>query len=254
MRLKFPIPFYLSLLLATSFLGKVSADPIPAPKAEVGTAGVEVHYQLPASGTLPCTYRVTLAAVDPKDPNWIISTFAAGVVRTVTAENQGKFTEKWDGLDDNYMPVPPGAYALKGIYMPAQTWAIDGEYHSITPKLAAMGSSWGQSPSEDFKPSKVDGDPCGSPFRDVDVAPNGKGSAYFQYLENGFNYFLTDFTKPIGYDQIITGYNSGSFAGGVSTCTDGEATWCSSADGGVEFVARPDGKPFGKQQATRQNV
>lgn len=36
-------------------------------------------------------------------PDWIVSTFAAGAVRTVTPENQGKFTAIWNGLDDNYM-------------------------------------------------------------------------------------------------------------------------------------------------------
>lgn len=69
-------------------------------------AGVPVSYRLPTTGPLPQTYRVTLAIVGPKDPDWIISQFAAGVTRTVTAENGGKFSELWDGLDDNFMPVP----------------------------------------------------------------------------------------------------------------------------------------------------
>ena len=241
-------------MLAAFFPGKGLADPIDVTKVASGSAGVEVHYQLPATGPLPRTYRVTLAAVDPKDPDWIISTFAAGVERTVTAGNQGKFTETWDGLDDNYMPAPPGSYALKGIYMPAQIWPIDGQYHTIVPRLAAIGGSWGQSPSEDTKPGKIEGDPCGSPLRDVDIAPNGKGVVCFQYLENAMNFFLTDFTRPIGYEQIITGYNSGVFAGGSSTCTDGEAIWSFSSDGGVKYVGRADGRPFGKQNAGRENV
>jgi hypothetical protein len=37
--------------------------------------GVPVSYQLPATGPLPQTYRVTLAIVDEKNPAWIISQF-----------------------------------------------------------------------------------------------------------------------------------------------------------------------------------
>jgi hypothetical protein len=225
-----------------------------APEGHAQTPGAAIHYQLPTDGPLPRTYLVTLVATDPRDPAWVIGTFAAGVVRTVTAQNQGKFTETWDGLDDNYMPVPPGDYGIKGIYMAAEKWPIDGQYHAIVPKLAATGGSWGQSPSEDALPGKVEGDPVDSPLGDVDVAANGKGALCFEYLENGQNYFLTDFTKPIGYNQIITGYPSGVFAGGTSTCTDGEAIWSFSIDGGVKFIGRADGKPFGHQNANRDNV
>ena len=55
--------------------------------------GVPVSYELPSDGPLPRTYRVTLAITAPDNPDWIVSQFACGVVRTVTPENQGKFTE-----------------------------------------------------------------------------------------------------------------------------------------------------------------
>ena len=237
-----------------------AAEPSPAqtppggPNGEGGSGGATISYQLPVDGPLPRTYRVTLAITEPNNPDWIISTPAAGVARTVTADNRGKFNETWNGLDDNYMPVPPGTYAVKGIYMPGETWPIDGQCHSIVPKLIAMGGSWGQSPSEDSLPGKVEGDPCGSPLRDVDVASNGTGVVYFQYLENGKNYFLTDFNKPVGYGQIITGYPSGSFAGGSCTCSDGQVNWSFSTDGGRPFIGRGDGKPFGNQSSNRHNV
>jgi hypothetical protein len=239
--------FVAALLLSLAYAQTVSSDPS-------ANSSVSVHYQLPTDGPLPRTYLVTLAVTDPRDPNWVVSNFASGVVRTVTAENQGRFAETWDGLDDNYMPVTPGHYGVKGIYMPAQKWAIDGQYHAIIPKLAASGSSWGQSPAEDSLPNKVDGDPVGSPLGDVDVAPGGKGAVTFEYLENGKNYFLTDFNKPPGYDQIITGYDSGEFAGATSTCTDGNAIWSFSDDGGVRYIGRADGKPFGHQKAGRDRV
>ena len=234
----------LSLLTFSSSSAQLAPSPI----------GVQVHFQLPTDGVLPRTYRVTLAAVDPKEPTWIISTFAAGLVCTVTSENHGRFEAVWDGLDDNAMPVPPGTYALKGIYMPARIWPIDGLSHSIVPKLAAMAASWGQSPAQDALPSKMDGDPVGEPLADVDVAANGIGSVYFSYLENGSNYFLTDFNRPIGYNQIITGYSSGVFAGGGSTCTDGHTIWSFSTDGGPKFIGRADGRPFGSQNANRHGV
>jgi hypothetical protein len=225
----------------------------PAPSSAPGP-GVVVHYRLPTDGPLPRTYLVTLAVTEAKNPDWIVSNFASGVVRTVTADNQGKFSETWNGLDENFMPAPPGTYGVKGIYEPAQKWAIDGQYHAVVPKLAATGCSWGQSPNEDTQPGKIEGDPVDAPLSDVDVAPNGKGVLAFEYLENGRNYFLTDFTKPVGYGQIVTGYDSGVFAGATSACSDGAASWCFSTDGGTPFIARADGQPFGHQKTGRDNV
>jgi hypothetical protein len=107
------------------------------------TVGVPVSYVLPSDGSLARTYRVTLAITAPDNPDWIISQFACGVVRTVTAENQGKFTETWDGLDENHMSLPPGTYGVKGIYMPAAKWEITGECHSLIPNLVlGAGDSW----------------------------------------------------------------------------------------------------------------
>ena len=231
---------------------------LPAPADSPATAetnpGAVIHYQLPTDGPLPRTYLVTLAVTDPRHPGWVVANFASGLVRTVTTENQGRFTETWNGLDDNTMPVPPGRYGLKGIYMPAQKWAIDGQYHAIVPRLTAMGGSWGQAPNEDSLPGKVEGDPVGSPLGDVDVAANGIGAVTFEYLENARNFFLTDFTKPPNYAQIVTGFDSGQFAGATSTCTDGKAIWSFSDDGGPKFVGRADGQPFGHQKANRDNV
>jgi hypothetical protein len=245
--------FVTTAALAWPLLFAQTAEP-KVPAVREASSSVSVHYQLPTDGPLPRTYLVTLAMTDPRNSDWVVSNFASGLVRTVTAENQGRFTETWDGLDDNYMPVTPGRYGVKGIYMPAEKWAIDGQYHAIIPKLAATGGSWGQSPAEESLPNKVDGDPVGSPLGDVDVAANGKGVVTFEYLENGKNYFLTDFTKPAGYDQIITGHDSGEFAGATSTCTDGDAIWSFSDDGGPKYIGRADGQPFGHQKASRDNV
>ena len=218
-------------------------------------SGVPIAYQLPVTGALPQTYRVTLAIVDPKNPDWIISQFAAGVARTVTKENVGKFSETWDGLDDNFMPVPPGDYAVKGIFMPAKKWAIDNEFHSVTPLFAGGASSWLPSPQQIEKPEPFGGDPVGSPLRDVAVGPNGVAVFYYQYLENGLGAPLIDLKKPLGYDQFIRAFNSGGAAGGTSAATDGETVWAFSTDGGPKFVFRTDGKSFGKSEgANRSNA
>ncbi|WP_395747822.1 hypothetical protein [Prosthecobacter sp.] len=201
-----------------------------------------MSYQLPTTGPLPKTYRVTLAVVDEKKPDWIISQFAAGVVRTVTVENGGKFLESWDGLDDNFMPVPPGTYGLKGIYMPATQWPVDGAYHSITPRYITSAEAWRALPGEVKTPIVV-GDPVNSPIGDVDVGANGVAVFCYQYLENARNFYTADFNKPINYDQATPGYNSGGAAGGKAVATDGVTSWCSENEG---FVFRTDGKKFGK--------
>jgi hypothetical protein len=208
-------------------------------------SGVPVNYQLPVTGPLPQTYRVTLAIVDPKNPDWIISQFAAGVARTVTAENGGRFAEVWDGLDDNFMPVPPGDFAVKGIYMLARPWRVDQEWHSVTPKFAGGASSWLPSPEQWQKPEPFGGDPVGAPLRDVAVGANGVAVFYYEYLENGLNNPMFDLNQPAGYGQFLRAFGSGGAAGGTSVTTDGESIWAFSTDGGPKFVYRADGKSFG---------
>ena len=60
---------------------------IVAGESAPSAIGVPVHYTLPADGSPSKAWRVTLAIVDAKNPDWIISQFAAGVARTVTAKN-----------------------------------------------------------------------------------------------------------------------------------------------------------------------
>lgn len=211
-------------------------------------------FQLPTDGPLPRTYRVTLAIVDAKNPDWIVSQFVSGGARTVTVENRGQFTEIWDGLDDNFMPVPPGTYALKGIFAPAKQWPVDQEWHAIVPRFAGGASPW-MPPVEDWqKPEPFGGDPVGAPLADVAVGENGVAVFYYQYLENGLNNPMIDLKKPIGYGQFLRAFNSGGAGGGTSVATDGETIWAFSTDGGPKYVYRADGKSFGKAEgANRPN-
>lgn len=222
--------------------------------AAAPAGGVPVRFQLPTAGPLPQTWRVTLAIVDAQNPDWIVSQFVCGEPFTVTAENQGRFSAQWNGLDDNFMPVPPGTYGVKGICMPARQWQVDGEFHSVTPRFVGGASSWQPAPEQWNKPEPFGGDPCGSPFADVDVGANGVAVFYYQYLENGRNNPLMDLKQPIGYEQCLRSFPSGGAGGGSSTCTDGETVWSFSTDGGPKYVYRADGKPFGSGRAQRANV
>lgn len=217
-------------------------------------AGVPITYRLPADGSLPRDYLVTLAIVDAKNTDWIVSTFVAGAHRTVTADNAGRFTETWDGLDDNFMPVPPGDYKVKGIYLPAAKWPVDGEWHGITPLFSGGASPWLPSPTELTKPVPFGGDPVNAPLKDIAVGPNGVAVFYYQYLENGTNCPMFDLNKPIGYDQFLRAFNSGGAGGGPCIATDGETVWAFSTDGGPKFLYRADQKSFGESPgANRRN-
>jgi hypothetical protein len=236
-----PIHALLLVILASAAL---AADPL----------GVQVSYRLPTDGPLPRTWRVTLAITDAKNPDWIISQFAPGVVRTVTSENGGRFSESWDGLDDNFMPVPPGRYAVKGICMPAARWDVDGEYHSITPRFVGGVSDWLPPPEEAGQRGEpFRGDPVNTSIGDVAVSPDGIAVFYYGYLENALNNAMIDLRKPQGPGQFLRAFPSGGAAGGTSTCTDGISVWSYATDGGCP-VYRADQQAFGTSpRAMRRN-
>jgi len=244
--------FYAScFVLIVSLFGVVGLSAEPNPKTAVG---VPIHYQLPGGAAGSSHWQVTLAIVDAKNPAWIISTFVAGAQREVTAENQGQFTEIWDGLDDNFMPVPPGDYAVKGIYSPARQWPVDAEWHVVTPLFAGGASSWLPTAAQRDKPVPFGGDPVNAPLRDVAVGPNGVAVFYYEYLENGTNCPLFDLNKPINYEQFVRAFASGGAGGGSCATTDGETVWAFSTDGGPKYVYRADQKSFGNSpNANRRN-
>ncbi len=230
-----------------------------------------VSYTLPTDGPLPRAYRVTLAITAPDNPDWIVSAFVAGEPRTVTAENQGKFTETWDGLDDNFMPVPPGEYGVKGIYMPSEVWAPDGKPHTLRARYLsgpnalmprrALGEQgpYVRGESGPF----ITGDQCEPGIGDVAVGPNGIAVFYWKFLENAQNAYRVDLNLPPGPEQLLGGFNSGGMGGGPRVATDGENIWavCPDAEGlwAVPYVkpylCRTDERPFGTDHSRyRRNV
>ena len=214
--------------------------------AQVACAGVPVAFELPKGGL----WQVSIAACEKDHPERIVSTFVAGEVFDSTVSN--RFVVSWNGLDDNFMPCPPGEYAVKGICSPAHVWPIDGEAHAITAR-------WVGGPGE-FLP-KIDapdvakvpipfyGDPVNSPLLDVDTTPEGMAVLGFQYLENGRSCPLLDLRKPKGHAQFVRAFPSGGAGGGPCATTDGTDVWACSHDGAPWFVFRPDMKNFGPDNA-----
>ncbi|NLE42294.1 MAG: hypothetical protein GX615_10740 [Lentisphaerae bacterium] len=217
--------------------------------AATARAAVDIPFALPPE---PGTWLVTLAAAEKADPNRIVSTFVSGRPYTVTAENGGQFTASWDGLDENFMPVPPGDYALKGICARAERWPVDGEFHAVFPRYCGgVGAFLPDPATPDLQnvPIPFSGDPVSSPLLDVSAAQNGRIVLHYQYLENGRNAPLLDLNRPDGPAQVVQAFPSGGVGGGPCACTDGETVWACSRDGTPDFVYRADGRPFGSDRA-----
>lgn len=253
-----------AFLIAAVFVASL-APPAVLPAGEVAPAAVS--YQLPAEGPLPKTYRVTLAITAADNPDWIVSQFAAGVSRTVTAENGGKFSEVWNGLDDNFMPVPPGEYGVKGIFMPAEIWPPDGQPHTLRAKLHGGPFALTPKPGAGESGPFIEGDPVGQGMGDVDVGPDGNAVFYWQFLENGRNPYPVDLTRPLGPGQLQSGFGSGGTGGGNHVATDGRTVWAVAPDDDLvrtrdgepaflypPFLFRADEKPFGRDDMIRRNV
>lgn len=206
----------------------------------------KVTYRLPFDGKEK-TYRVTLAAAPKDDPDWIVSTFLAGAVRTVNDDNKGVFTEEWNGLDDNFMPVPPGEYVFKGIFMPSEKWKIDGQQHSLIAQfIASPGDSWAPSREQDHRFPPIHGHVF-EPIYQVSAADDGKAVFYAGYIENARNPFLVDLNRDVGIDQVVRSFDSSGFAGGQLCAYDGKNIWI------VRFssITSPTNRGFGEEKDRR---
>jgi hypothetical protein len=196
----------------------------PRTSSQQPATNITIRYQLPYTGQTE-TYTVTIAAAPADEPDWLISTFVAAAVRQVDAGNMGTFTEIWNGLDDNFMPVPEGRYVLRGIYAPAKKWAIDRQYHALIPEyVASPGDSWAPPPSQDHRFPPIHGHVF-EPIYDISIAPDGKAVFLSGYVENWRNPFLVDLTQPVGIDQVVHTWSSDGRAGGQHVAYDGKDVW-----------------------------
>jgi len=229
--------------IAISFLALL----VSAPAA---LAGAKVAFELPKT---PGNYQVTVAAARADDPKQLVATFVGGEIFTVTPETN-RFEVEWNGLDDNHMPVPPGKYAIRAVYAPARRWPVDGEYHALTAKyVGGLGAFLPPADASELwtKPVPVSGDPVNSPLLDVSTVEDGHGTFGFQYMENGHSYPLVRFNGAEKKEPItfIASYRSGGAGGGRCVTTDGTTVWGMSFDNSPDFILRPDGRPFGKDNA-----
>ena len=209
-------------------------------------AGVPVSFTLPKGGL----YQVSVAVTEKERPERIVSTFVAGEVFDTTVSN--RFVVSWDGLDENFMPCPPGEYGVKGLYAPAKIWPVDGEPHAISARWVGGPGAFLPSihaPNVEKIHLPFFGDPVNSPLLDVDTTADGKAVLGFQYLENGRSCPLLDLNRSKGNAQFVAAFPSGGAGGGPCATTDGDDVWACSHDGAPWFVYRPDMKPFGPDNA-----
>ena len=72
-------------------------------------SGVPICFDLPKHDGL---VRATVTVTDPRDDAWLVATVAGGVAfnTSATKGTHDSGCVSWDGLDDNWWPVPPGTY------------------------------------------------------------------------------------------------------------------------------------------------
>ena len=135
----------------------------------------------------------------------------------------------WDGNDENFWPVPPGTYGLKGIMQNVSLWGPDGKHHAVVP---VFNGAIGPVPVNKALPPEnqtfmVEGDPVGSSFTAIATNENFKdqpgrfANLYNSYLENAFNNFMIDLNKPHGPDQRVWRWDDAGIGGGTYTATNG---------------------------------
>ena len=151
------------------------------------------------------------------------------------------------------MPAPPGNYGVKGIFSRASVWPIDGEQHTITAEYvgAALPFAPTAAQAEQGAAFQIIGDPVGWGMADVAVDSASSTAVFYHwYLENSYNNYHLNLTLPPGLEQVIAHYPTGGKAGGNYTTTDGNLIWSFCANGGIPFVYRADGQPFGQDRST----
>ena len=104
------LPSLLVHLLPSSSSGTGSSRGGDSPTSSVAAGGpVKVCFELP--GTHTGTVGVAVVATDPDDPDWIVSHLSYAQPFNVTAGAPSQGCISWNGLDENFWPVPAGRCA-----------------------------------------------------------------------------------------------------------------------------------------------
>lgn len=204
-------------------------------------------YKLPYEAGVTKTYRVTAVICLKDEPSWIVAHALNGAVRTVDDTNQGVFTEEWDLTDDNYKTLEAGRFYVKGIYMPAEKWKIDGQWHSLVAQyVSSPGDSWTPPKERDQEFPPIHGHLM-EPIYTVSVGENGQAAFWSGYIENAVNPFLVDMNKPVGIDQVVRRFPSGGWAGGTAVASEGGHIWNCRG----RAIASPTMRSFGASRDSR---
>ena len=191
---------------------------------------VKICFELPSTKT--GVVGVTVAVVDSKDPTWIITHVAYAQPFNTTAGKAQQGCVAWDGLDENFWPIPPGTYGLTGIVVPVTHWDVDNKHHALLPRYT--GSVSPVPPTRNNTASKqqmlVQGDACGNSFSSVGISTNfpsrpDHANFYHSYLENAFNNYLLNVSMPHGEEQAVWRWHDAGIGGGKKTATNGHSVW-----------------------------
>ena len=192
---------------------------------------VQICFELPSTYT--GTVGVSVAVVDQHEPSWIITHASYMEAFNVTKGKKQQGCVSWDGVDENFWPLPPGTYGLKGHMANVTLWDADGQYHPLTLKVTGgIGPSpvnLSASPAD--QSFWIDGDPVGSSFDAIGIntnfpdSPRHVANLYDGYLENAFNNYLIDLDEPHGASQRLWRWHDSGIGGGLQTATNGFSVW-----------------------------
>ena len=237
------------LLLLSSLAGAEQPAYTGKPRSDssglLPDSPVKVCFELP--GTHTGTVGVTVVATDPDDQDWIVShlSYAQPFNVTAGAPSQGCIT--WDGLDENFWPVPAGSYGLKGIVTNLSFFAADKQFHALVPKFVGAVSPVPVdiNATADKQMELVQGDATGNSFTSIGVSANfperpDYANLYHGYLENAFNNYLLNISKPHNFSQSVARWHDAGLGGGDKTATNGHSVWSSSNLGKAKVMYRAD--------------
>ena len=138
-------------------------------------------------------------------------------------------------------------YGLKGIITNLSYFAADKQFHALVPKFVGAVSPVPVdiNATADKQMELVQGDATGNSFTSIGVSANfpdrpDYANFYHGYLENAFNNYLLNISKPHNFSQSIARWHDAGLGGGDKTATNGHSVWSSSNLGKAKVMYRAD--------------